>query len=343
MCAYYFQMNALQSSESSPIDEQHLKMKLTPTLQLIIAILEQYLKNECNLRRYKHIPRIFFIECNLFHIIRHYTTFLTDEELTSNFINISCLIYFITLSVNSKNYMITEHESIPILHQVFSLAEDAIINKKHFNNVAKLCYLATKYYSLIDTRLLPITEEKDTEKNPICFQNQFTMFQIMPLVEFMKEKLTMDWNLSAIDELRENHIKRCWGKLSQRTLRLLYSSLKIINETTLSYKYDIAMGSIHYIIKSSKYYEQETAILIFQNLLYIFHDSVAFAKEDDTRLELIKDESNFYFGLINAIKILIEHYDIRWSKCVMESVCVVNSILDFLLLSFWPTEVSHKV
>lgn len=299
--------------------------------------MELYLKNECNLQRFKHIPRIFFADCNLLEIATTYIRSLEDEEYISNFSNIISLIYFITLSINCKEYMITEYESTTFFEKVFLLIEDAI-NKSHYNNMLRLCSLAIKYYSLIETRLLPLTEIKDVQKNPMNFQNQCAVLQMLPVIEYVEKDWKVDWNLLGVEELRDGIIQQWWGKLCEYSLRLIYGYLKT-RATNSSKRSELGLNAINYITKSSKYYEQETAIAPFQTLLYMLHDGAAIAKENRILLETLKQNTDILIALLCAIKTLIENHDIRWGKSVMESVCVVNAVVDFLLLNSWPAKV----
>lgn len=315
-----------------------MKIQLTPTLKLIIAILKQYLKNEWNSKRNQHIPRTFFVNYSLHRIVTKLMSDLMDEELILNFTNICYLIYFITLSIYSKNYMITEKEFSSVSEKVFLRLEEAI-QKKHGNGVVRMCYLALKYHSLLHTRLLPILEQKDIRKNPLLYQNQMAVFQIMPLIQFVEKDYEINWNLTDLDVLRDSHLHRCLGKLSENTSRVLCNYIKLIN-TDLFCKYNIVLKSLNCIRKSNKYFKQETAAINFSTLFYMFHDIVAIAKDDQLLLQKIQKQSDFLFALLISIKNLIEKYDIKWKKCVIESICVVNAALDFLQLALWPTNVS---
>lgn len=306
-------------------------------MQLVIAILEQYFKNEWHLRKHKHIPRIFFKDFNLLQTVRTYTSFLTDEEIICDLANVTYLIYFIMLSIGSKYYMILERESIILYEKVYLLIEEAV-NKKYCYAVLQMCHLVIKYWNVFHSRLLPWTEQKDSYKNPIRFQNQFIPFQVLPLMMFLEERFQFYWTFRDVDELRDCHIQQCFGKISHYTIRLAYSYINAL-VSSISCKYEIAMRSINHIIESCKYYEQEVAVIHFQTQLYVFHDIIAMAKQDNKRVEIVRSLPGFFLTVINCIKVLIETHDIRWGKC-MESACVLNAVLDFLLLTSWPLKVS---
>lgn len=328
-------MNALKSNETAEIDEQHLKTQLQKTLRFIIDLLERYFKNEWLERRHQHIPRIFFQDNNLLHVVTTYMTFLTDEELVFEFSNIAYLIYFISLCVYSKQAMITEHESIPIFEKMFFLMEDAI-SRKNCMNVLKLSSLATEYWFLIHSRLLPLTH-KDINKDPALFQNQIVFLQAMPLCQFLENYFKFDWNMEDIDDLRDFLVNKVCRQLYEYTLRLTYSfrnALVAVGPCT----YQDGINAMHYITLSRKHYEPEAAVVVFQILIYALNDIVEVAKINPVQLDLAKNEPNFFFALIHNIKDLIEHFDFKWTHC-FESVCVVNVVLDFLLITDWPKQV----
>lgn len=299
--------------------------------------MEKYFKNEWHLRKQEHIPRIFFSDFNLLQKIAAYTPFVSDEELIFDFVNINYLIYFITISINSKDYMISESESIVLYEKIFLLIEEAV-NKRHCYAVLKMCYLTIKYHNLIHSRLLPWTKQKDINKNPIHFQYQFIPFQVLPRMIFLEERFQFHWSFRDVDELRDYHIQQCFTKASHYTIRLAYSYINALI-TNFSCKYEITMKSINYVMESIKYYEQEVAVLVFQSQMYVFHDIIAMAKQDNEKLEKVRNLPDFFLAVVNSIKDLIEIHDIRWGKC-MESACVVNGVLNFLLLTNWPMKVS---
>lgn len=320
---------------NSFIGEEQMKKKLTPTLRLINNILEQYLINEWHTQQHKHIPRIFIEEYKLLEIVTR-SSFLTDEELICDIVNTSYLIHFIMLCINSEGYMISEEESSACLKKIFQPIEEAI-HRKQCNVVLGISHVAIKYWYLIHTRLLPITQ-KDIAKNPLRFQNQILPLQIMPLMLFLEERFQFSWTLKDLDELRDFHLQQCFGKLCQYSVHLVYGYINALF-SNFPYKYEITMRSLDYLMESNKYYEQETAVIFFRSQLYLLHDTIAMAKEDEKRVAVVSGMPDFFFAIIYSIRTLIEIHDIKWGKC-LESACVVNVVLDVLQLTIWPTNVS---
>lgn len=326
------------TSQTKEIDQNCLKNKLQPTLRLLITILEQYFKNEWSNRRYQHIPKLFFKENHLQRVIDTYLMLTTNEELALNLSNILYLIHFISLCVDSKAHLITEHEAIPTFEKVFFLIE-ASVNKKYNTNVMKLTYLIIYYWFLIHTRLLPMTH-KDINNDPLIFQNQVAILQIVPIYHFVEKQFDLDWNFEGIDDLREFYIHKLVRQMCQYTVRLVYNYRNML--VSLPYNYQLPMKAMQYIIQSRKYYKRHTALIVFQALVYALNDFIACIKSDRKQLEIALKETNFFFTFMNAVRDLIENFDFTWKDCV-ESICVVNAVLDFLALTDWPTKVNKIV
>lgn len=330
-------MDALRSGDTSKeIDQEYLRNKLQPTLRLLIAIFEHYFKNEWSTKRYEHVPRLFFKERNLQGVIDTCLMLTTSEELAFDLTNIVYLIHFVTLCVYSKEHMITEHEAIPVFEKVFFLIESTV-SKKYATNVMKMSYLLTYYWFLIHTRLVPITH-KDINNDPLIFQNQVVVLQIIPIYNFIERQFNMDWNFEGIDDLREFYICKFIRQLCQYTLRLAYNYRKLL--TTLPCNYQIVMKAMQHVLQSRKYYKRDSALIIFQALVYALNDFNACIKSDPLQLSIALKETNFYFTFIYLIRDLIENFSFTWKDCV-ESVCVVNGVLDFLALTDWPIKVNN--
>lgn len=334
-----FKKNSIQSGEplhNEEIDEAQLKSKITTTLQLIITLLEKYLENEWNLKRYKHIPASFIVNFNLLQIIDGYLSFVNDEDLNCHLINIAYLIYFICLCVDSKEHMIPERESVQIFEKIFFLME-LTINRQHCMNIGKLSHYAIKYWFLIHERLLPITH-KDINRDPSLPQIQIVLMQILPICQFLEEYFKIDWNVDDIDVIREHCVQNFYRKINAYTLRLLYMYRdKTIGKSNIS-TYELLTKHMNYMLKSRKYYDIEAAIVVFQGLVYILYDIIDIAKTDPVESQITKRQVDFFMPTICLLKEVIENFDIKWTDC-MESVCVVNTVLNFLLFATWPAKV----
>lgn len=318
-------------------NEVQLKTKLKPTLELIIALLDQYLKNEWDSETSKHIPRMFFKNYNLLQVIDTYILLLNDEELNCAFANIAYLIYFITLCIESKQHMITEQEAVSVFQKVFILLEQAM-KKGHFKNVAKLSQIGISYWYLIRTRLLPMTY-KNIKKTPLSFQIQIAIVQMSPICQFYEQYLQLWCNgPDVLDEIRDSYSQQCYGEMVEYTVRLMYTYREALM-INVSPNYKTAAEHIRYIQQTIKYYENEGAIFHFQALLYVLHDTIALLKENAAHFEVAKTEAEFFLASICTIKDFIENFNIKWTNCT-ESVFVVNTVLDLLLLTNWPHDVS---
>lgn len=232
--------------------------------------------------------------------------------------------------------MITEQESVPIIEKVFFLMEDAM-NRKHCMNVAKLNYFAINYWYLIHKRLLPMTH-KSINKEPLSFQIQIVIMQVMPVCEFFDDYFKFDWNTEDMEDMRDFYALKCIKRMNEYTFRLLYVYREAMSHSIRIY-YKEAIKYIEFIEKSWRFYEEEAAVIIFQFFVYVLHDIIHIAKADPVEYEMAKKQDDFFMIIISVIKGLIGNFDIKWTNC-MESLCVVNTVVDFLLLMDWPINVS---
>lgn len=308
--------------------------KLKETLELIIAILEQYLNNEWSKRDFRHLPDMLFKTHNLQQAVATSISTTTRVELYYHMAQILCLINFITLCVDSKEQMITEQEATPIFGNIFQLIETTV-SKKSWEPAVKLCHLGMKYWFLIRSRLLSITS-KDTNKDPLQFQNQLVWLHILPIYATLMMHFGYYWKGVDKDDTRESYVDKYTRQASEGTIRLAYAFREMLEN--IPDDYEIGIKSLHYILDSRKYYTRETAIVVFQSFVYQLKDVILCLSNDKRQVTAMKKETIFFYTLIYATKKFVEVFDITWTDC-MESVCVTDATIDFILLKKWPTKV----
>lgn len=317
------------------ISDKYFTPKLKASLRLIISVLERQLNNEWNKKGFQHILKMMFKVHNLPQTVTTYMLLTTSEEFSLELAHITCLMYFITLSKGAKAEMITEEEATPIFKKVYLLIETSI-TKKFCQNVMKLTHLIIKYWFLIRSRL-PQSRHEDLKKEPLLFQNQLVGCQVLPVYLFLCKHFNYDCRPDDVDVMRDDYINKCCRQMCEYTLKVTYNYKNILEESNCDYK--IAVKALHYILESRKYYVKDTAIVVFQSLVYHLNDVVFCLKRDQKQLELAKAEMNFFYTLIYATRELIELFGITWTDC-MESVCVTNVAVDFICLTKWPSKVS---
>lgn len=304
-------------------------------MKLLIAVLEKYLKNEWANRRYTHLPKILFKTHNLLSIIEIYLLLANDEEFSFYLSKISNLIHFIIMCSDSKNYMITEDEAVPNLEKVFYLIESAV-SKKHCANIMKLVHLTIHNWFFVHKRFLPISH-KDINKDPLIFQNQIVVLQMIPIANIVETQFKSNWDFDGIDDLRELYFDKIVRALCQYTIRLGYNYRNMILRSGKC-SYDIAIDGLQFVEISMKYYQHRTAVIVFQALIYVFNDCNTCLKSDPTQIDTALKQTKFYYLLVKVVEDLIKIFDFTWKDCV-ESICVVNVALDFLVLTEWPRKV----
>lgn len=329
-------MNVLESgSPQTEISGEYFTPKLRATFKLVIAILERYLNSEWSKKEFQHIPRTFLASYNLLQSVTTYAVLTTNEEVYFELAHIMYLTYFIILCIDSREYMIAENEATLVFEKIFLLIETST-GKQFSESVMKLSHLAKNYWFLIHSRLLP-TSHKNLKKKPLHFQNQLLAFQIMPLYMLSYTISGVDWNDEDVHDMRHDYMDKCFGELCEYTIRLVYNYRDLCFLKPLDYK--LASKSIHYILDSIKCYVRESAVIIFQTFVYQLNDMLVCIKLEKQQKELLKTELDFYSTLLYTIRELIEIFDITWTAC-MESICVMNVVVDFISFTKWPKKVT---
>lgn len=318
------------------IDEEKLRLEIEPTLRLLQSIFEKYLKNEWANRRYTHIPQVLFKEHNLLDIMESFTIG-NNEALCYDSAYVAHLIHLITMCTDSTEYMITADEALPHLKRLFDLIERAIDKKHAFNTIKLINFTITKWY-WIHKRIQPITH-KNINKDPLVFQLQLVVLQLVPTFYFSEQEFNMHWDFESIDHVHGLYVDKFVKELCQDTIRLGYKYRRMLNDINAQTK-EIAVFSVKYIQLSIRYYDRKAAVFVFQALIYVFNNCNTSLKYSDRALvKKAVNDSNFYSIMMVLLTTLIEKFDLTWKDCT-ESTCVVNVVVNFLMITRWSLNVS---
>lgn len=325
-------INELRSTVN--IDEEYLKDKLTPTLRLIVFIMEQYCSNKCTQKGKQRIPTAFLRNYRLEHVLSSYMLFVTNEDFIFELENATILMYFAVLCGDAREpAFYTEHlKGVGI--KVFKLI--ALDISKHYNlNVIKVCYLFFRYLNLVKQKFPLLIS--NSEESLVTLEKKINVFQFIPMYMVSMNICSKTMAEFEINEFRANYLSKIFDILCLQTVRLGYSwRNQLLAE---KHSFEIAVKSISYLMQSRQYYSKEMAFMVFQTILYSIEDLVSAMKSNQQLIDTCIRESTYLYVILDAVAKMIEDFQITWRDCV-ETISVMGTAIDLINLAQWPPKVS---
>lgn len=324
--------NHCQNGKSFPeIREENLRKSITPTLQLISYILESHFKSTNFLNKNHQIPLLFLKSHNLEQIIWQMILMVHNPELLLELEKIMIMIYFLDMSTNCKEDIYPREQLYVAANSIFQIIKTHL-SKREIGSVIKLCYWVHYFWQFI----LPHCPAPCNEKQPLLFENQILVLQMMPLY-CVAQKLCAGNYSEVFDDFRENFIVKLFKIMCESTIRMGYSWREIIMEEEEILQH--AQCAIHYLLKSRMYFKRDTAVLCFQSILYGLKDiSFAVRKYTNNGTDEFHKYSNYVVNLIDAVILFIENYDFTWRETI-ETICINSFCIDILNYPRWPPKV----
>lgn len=317
-----FNKNGLVKSE---INDYQIQKDLTPTLKLVTHILEQCYLSDTN----HNLSQIYLQQLNLENVLWNLLMIGRDHEFI---FDISKPIY-LTCFMGLKSHSYTTRESaLPELKNFgrkFSNLFNTLINKQCAVEVLKLCCIGHGYWRKINS-LLPPSDKKE----PILFENQIIIFQIMPMIIIAftgagKQEIRED-------ELTELFINKLFKISCEHTIRMAYTYRTLLLSLDMSRAYDVAQKAVFYLMRIRQHLHRDRAVIAFQALAYAMkYLSHTLIRGD--RIELRPYQTSFLSAMIEGIGQLIKDFRITWTDSV-ESICITSLALDFLSCVDLPTK-----
>lgn len=326
--------NLINGSVLPEINDELLQKKLTPSLRLISHILESCLQSESFAKRDYTIPKLFLKDCNLEHNIWNVIMIGSQNtELSSDLNKVMILNYFFTLAIDAELELFQCKEIRKMVEEIFKLLKMLIANGA-VTDIYKVCYLLNYYWKLISPRLPKV--EYESNNAPLLFENQILMFQIVPLFVVSITQCCININRLDEDEFRERFVSKLFKIMCEHTIRVLYSFRTVLTNEKNSF--DAAQKAIIYVMKSKKYYDRTRAVIVFQVLMYVIEDVVAYIKKEPRKAEFFAKEVSYFIAHFDAISTLVKEFDITWRESV-ETICLMNVMMDFINVPNWPPKV----
>lgn len=252
--AEQFNKNGVIKSE---IDDYQIQKELTPTLKLITYILEQSYMNRSN----KKLGNMYLNDLNIENVVWKILMIARDHEFR---FDISKLIFLASFMGVSSHHYVTRDSALPHLKEFgrkFSSLFNFLIDKMCVVEVLKLCCLGHNYWTVVDALLPP-----SSKKEPILFENQIIIFQIMPMIIIAfsgadKQKIRED-------ELTEMFISKLFKISCEHTIRLAYTYRTSLMTLDVNKAYDVAHKSVFYLMRVRKHLHRERAVIAFQAIAY---------------------------------------------------------------------------
>lgn len=330
--------NELRNDSSKEVDDEQLKNRLTPSLRLIIYLLEQYLRKECINKNNQLIPQLFLKN---YHLVQSVSTFMIiakNKDLVFDLGNLSMLIAFVDLCNDACESMFKLEELTATIKVVYTIL---IENSKsgHCMNVIKFCYLALHYWSLVLPRI-PESYQHPLYREHIKFENQMALLFVAPLFTFSLNNI-ITREEAELDEIRDDFIMKLFKILHEETLRFCWSWKEQLSKPEIDI-IDMSLKSIYYIMQARKHFRRECAVMIFQSLMYFIKDVTKLVKEKPKVLESMPKLSGLLYSVLDSVGVFIEEYEITWRDCI-ETICVMGATIFLISLTKWPTKVRQNI
>lgn len=316
------------------IDEECIKEKLTPTLKLIIFIMEQYCKTECTQKSNDLIPILFLRNYHLEQTVSSYMMIAKNKDFIFELETVTILIYFADLCAEAKEPILHIEQLKNLGMKIFKLlASD--ISKNYNLNVIKTCNLCNRYWNMIKPRF-PV--QIDGSPNcPVIFENQITILQMIPICLVSVKFCAITCYEFEFDDFRDNFITKIFKVMCPYTIRVVYSwRNQLMTEENC---FDISLKALSYLMQSRQYYSREMGIMAFQAIMYAIKDLVKAVKDNRQLIDTCMKESNYLYMLLDAVGKMIDDFQITWRDCV-ETICVMSVAIELINLAQWPPKVS---
>lgn len=326
--------NHLENDTSFPeIKEEQLRIAISPTLELISYILENHFKSPNFANKNHQIPILLLKTNNLADKIWKMVLMIHNPDLLLQLEKIMIMIYFLEMHINCTENLYPREEIREAASSIFQMIRTHL-SKREITSIIKLCYWIHYFWQFIT----PYCYRSNNEENPILFENQILVVQMMPLFCISNKPCQRKMTELMLDEFRENFVTKLFKIMCETTIRMCYTWRSIILEEDETLEY--AQLAIDCLLKSRMYFKRETAVICFQAILYNLKDIAHFAAKhaNNAQIEFNK-YSNYVVTIIDAIILFIKDYDFTWRES-LETLCIMTCCLDILSYKDWPPKVN---
>lgn len=327
-----FNRNGIVRTE---IDDVQIQNDLMPTLRLVTYILEKSFLSDSKSDQEK-IPKVFLEKYNLETTLWNLLMIARDSEFLFNIgkpLYINCFLSIDMEKVMCKEtYMPVIREFASKFFQLFN----TLIDKQSSVNILKLCHLGHIYW-----KKLSILTPSFDGKEPILFENQLIIFQVMPILFIAFSAIKK--HECEMDELTEMFCHKLFKISCERTIRCAYAYRTLLMSHCTMTAFDIGQKSIFYLMKTIQYLDRERAVIVFQALVYAMkYMSKAMIDKTQMAIDLLTYQTGFLSAMLDGLSMLIKDFKITWRESV-ETICITSLTLDFLNCQNLPNKVSNFI
>ncbi|KAL1488961.1 hypothetical protein ABEB36_014744 [Hypothenemus hampei] len=322
----------LDTDQPAPIKNQELFDSVKPDLSLISEVMEIVIKN-----LQPHIIDM-FIKFGLNETIEKLLLLSQLEEFSFELIKIRCIILFSKLEMENENL---KRRSMPQLAQdsfaffdiktLFDLISSEM-ERDHVRCIIKTSHYAHALYSSLASKF-PLCFRKG---EPIEFQNQMVLFQLLPVMIFFSNTVS---SREAIlnDVFRREFVRKLVKMSAIRTLDIcLRWKLRLKDKPDLIE--DMTFG-LQYLLKSKNLLTKQEAAMFFQPLVYSLKDTLTLLKEKNGNIDVISGCNRFLHTLVQAIIDLVQSFDFTWRDTI-ETISIMNFVCEILQYNMWDQRLS---
>lgn len=322
------------------IDDIKIAKEFIPTLKLITFILEKSFLSDIE-NEFNKIPKIFIENYNLEDTLWKLLIISRDGDLL---FNISKPLFITIFHLIDKDKMKNEGICCSVLKEFarkFFKIFNTLINKRSAVNILKLCQLGHIYWGKI-VEFVPTQEGKE---NPIFFENQLIIFQIMPLL-YVAFSTAYKVDIKK-DELTEMFIHKLFKISCEQTIRCAYSYRALLmsydnmreNPVRDPAIFDFGQKAIYYVMKTKQHFHRDRAVIVFQALMYAMKFlSKTMTDKTAAGINLLTHQTGFLSAMFDGLSMLIKEFKITWRESV-ETICLTSLTLDFLGIQTLPIKV----
>lgn len=310
------------------VDDEGIK-KALPVLRLVSHVLERFLMTDVDRR----VAGIFLGKHKLESTLWEMLIVANDPEHIFVLSKILFVAMFLDIDISKVTNKETSTPEFRKFGHRFVNLFNILVQKENVLNMLKICYLGHNYWPRIDQHLPP-----SEKKEPILFENQIIVFQIMPLL-FIAFSHAHDFR---DDELTDMFVNKIFKISCQQTVRLAYSFRDVIELMQQSNAFDLAQKSIFYIMKVRQHFHRDRAVIVFQALMYAMKSlAKLFITKHHTIIDLQPHQVGFLSAMFDGLGMLIKDFKITWRESV-ESICLTSLTIDFLNCLNLPTKVRRN-
>lgn len=297
------------------VDSNDLEQTITPSLNLICAILDRYIQVNRKSNIGQHIMWTTKGMTNLWKL-----TDMTHDRVLFGRIS-KGLIYttFATLVDKLNENSTKDGSAVSVIDfndfglSFLNLCKFIVLKKQ----IEVLLSVTKLYYTLWKGMGDRAPEEIILGNQLTKFENQVILFQILPLFSAMFDKD------ECIPELLDEYRAKLFNISTEHTVRICYAFRDTVTSANVDI-YDLSCKSIQGILSMIHILHRDRAIIVFQALCHILRGVKS--KEGSNEIPRLIARPSFMSAVLSGLYSICKKYRITW-KDSYESIGLLNCML----------------